>query len=211
MGKGMNAQLVQFKQHFLEKETAIQFQLMSEAAEKDGVSIQLVSAFRSYAKQKEIFEWKYQKLQADGVDQLKAIEQITKYSSIPGTSRHHWGTDVDVIQKNKQNSTIQNVLLTENFEEGGIYNPLHLWMQKHAADFGFHLSYTDDSNRSGYQYEPWHYSYLPVSKRYLQDYVALQMAEELQNETVHGLQDLTINFYENYIQNFVLGVNSILK
>lgn len=211
IGKGNTSKFTKIKEHLLESETALQFTKMQKAAKIDGLHIELVSAFRSFLKQKQIFEYKYQKLKANGLNQLDAIQQITEYSSIPGTSRHHWGTDIDIILKTNQNATFKNVLQTKHFQENGIFFDLHQWMQENAANFGFYLAYTNDIERTGYKYEPWHYSYLPKSKQFLEEYANLDMAKTIHTEEIDGLQDLKIEFYQNYILKYVMGVNSVLK
>jgi LAS superfamily LD-carboxypeptidase LdcB len=211
MGKSKNSHFKKIGNHYLEKQTALHFQKMQKAALNDGIQIQLVSAFRSFSRQKEIFESKFLEFQNSNTNQLEAIQQITKYSSIPGTSRHHWGTDVDVIQFHESNKHNQHVLNPSHFEKGGIFSDLHNWMQEHAASFGFYLTYTKDENRTGYQYEPWHYSYLPKAKPYLEEYLSQDMEQELISEQIEGLQNLDVGFFEKYISDYVLGINSDLK
>jgi len=71
------------------------------------------------------------------------------YSSIPGTSRHHWGTDIDIID--------QSVQLPEEVYSLGKTLPwcwsvsnLKIWMERYGSDFGFELVYTDDTTREGF-------------------------------------------------------------
>ena len=73
---------------------------MKAAAAKDNINIEIVSAYRSFERQKEIFERKYLRFTKQGLSPKDAISKIIEYSTIPGTSRHHWGTDIDIIQTN---------------------------------------------------------------------------------------------------------------
>lgn len=211
LGKGSIRDFEKVEDQFLEKETAIHYLKMQEEARKEGIQIQLISGYRSYARQKKIFEAKYKSLIKTGIPQLEAIQDITTYSSIPGTSRHHWGTDIDVIQHKEELPIVDDVLTTEYYSQEGRYSEMHEWMQLHAEKFGFHLAYTDDSSRSGYAYEPWHYSYVPKSKPYLQAYLASNFASQLHEFKVEGLQDLNEDFFITYIETYVKGVNSELK
>jgi len=197
--------------HFLEKETALQFQLMQNAALQDGIEIEIASAFRSFSRQKKIFESKFEALQKENKTALEAIQQIIRYSSIPGTSRHHWGTEIDIIQKIDKNLYKGDVLSTSHFSKGGAFYDLHLWMQKNAASFGFYLSYTDAKDRTGFLYEPWHYSYLPSSKKYLKAYLQYNMQDLIQTEKVKGFHALDREFFNNYFTKYILGINPILK
>jgi hypothetical protein len=103
------------------------------------------------------------------------------------------------------------VLVPSHFDQDGIFSDFHVWMQKNATSYGFYLSYTKDDDRSGYAYEPWHYSYLPKAKEYLESYLDMNIAKELCKEPTLGLTNLDINFYKKYISDYVLGINSVLK
>ena len=81
---------------------------------------------------------------------------ILRFSSMPGSSRHHWGTDVDM-----------HSLEPGDFEQGEGARTL-AWLRTHARDFGFVEVYTPEANRPGYQPEAWHWSYAPLSVPFLQ-------------------------------------------
>ena len=82
----------------LRKEAHDAFVKMRDAAAKEGIKMQVVSSYRSFYRQASIFEAKYERYtDVDGMEPLPAIDKIIEYSTIPGTSRHHWGTDVDII------------------------------------------------------------------------------------------------------------------
>ena len=121
---------------------------------------------------------------------------ILRYSSMPGSSRHHWGTDVDVYN-----------LDPETFESGEGAQVL-VWLREHAKRFDFVEVYTADSLRSGYQPEAWHWSYLPLAGPYL---------EAINNAVTEG----TLPRFEGFegaeladslriVEDFVNGVNRAL-
>mgnify|MGYP000361024788 CR=1 FL=1 len=88
----------------LEKETYSAFIQMKDAAEKDGIIIKLVSGFRDFYRQQMIWNNKYRKFTNEfSLDGPTAIKEIIRFSTIPGTSRHHWGTEIDIIDKNFEN------------------------------------------------------------------------------------------------------------
>jgi LAS superfamily LD-carboxypeptidase LdcB len=84
----------------MHREAAIAFQKMKLEAAKVNIDIELVSAYRSFQRQKEIYEGKYKRYTSQGLTPIDAINKIIEYSTIPGTSRHHWGTDIDIIDRN---------------------------------------------------------------------------------------------------------------
>ena len=82
----------------LRKDAHEAFVKMKKAAYSDGFDIKMISSFRDYYRQQGIWERKYLRFtDEDGLSPLDAIEKIIEYSTIPGTSRHHWGTDIDII------------------------------------------------------------------------------------------------------------------
>src|SRR5690606_20960405 len=92
----------------LRKEAQIQFDLMRKSAKEKGFTIYSVSSYRSYAHQNSIWERKYKSYRNQGLSHQKTIEKIIEYSTIPGTSRHHWGTDLDIIETTKEFRTIHS-------------------------------------------------------------------------------------------------------
>ena len=110
---------------------------MREAALRDGIEIQVVSAFRSIKYQLGILERKLARGQT--------IEEILRISAAPGYSEHHSGRCLDL-------STPGFVALEEEFEHSSAF----AWLRRNASRFGFVLSYPR-GNRHGIAYEPWHW------------------------------------------------------
>jgi len=190
----------------LRKEAHDAFIEMKKAAYQDGISIEIVSSFRSFDRQMAIFERKYlQYTEDDGMEPLQAIDKIIEYSTIPGTSRHHWGTDVDIIDASKK--TEGDVLVPSKFEEGGPFADLKVWMDEHAQEYGFYLVYTDESKRRGFKYEPWHYSYAPLSVPMLEIFRKKNILQLLIKEDFMGSEFLTTGFIKTYIRDNILDIN----
>ena len=110
---------------------------MHSASAQDGVPMALVSAYRSVARQQEIIEAKL----ARG----DSISSILASVAPPGYSEHHTGRAVDI-------GTSEEDALEEIFET----TPAFAWLQTHAAEYGFVLTYPRN-NRQGFVYEPWHW------------------------------------------------------
>jgi len=113
----------------LRKEAHDAFLAMKKAAYSDGLDIKIVSSYRNYYRQEAIWERKYMRFtEDDGMDPFKAIDKIIEYSTIPGTSRHHWGTDIDIIDGYRK--TDGDVLVPEKFDVGGPFEDLkNGWMK----------------------------------------------------------------------------------
>lgn len=189
----------------LQKEVFEAFEKMRAAAAKEGILIKGVSGYRSFERQKLIWERKYAEYTKAGHSPEKAVEMIIEYSTIPGTSRHHWGTDIDIID-GKANEK-GDVLVAEKFHGDGPFCKLKEWMDANANRFGFYLVYTNDPNRKGFKYEPWHYSYLPVSGPMLEAYRKIDIKKILVSEKVSGSNLFSDEFIKRYIRENVLDIN----
>lgn len=192
----------------MEPKTYQSFLKLKAAAAKENISIEVVSAYRSFQRQKEIFESKYNRFTSQGLTPVEAIKKIIEYSTIPGTSRHHWGTDIDIIDANAPRP--QSVLQPEHFHGTGPFCKLKEFLDKNANNFGFFEVYTDNANRKGFKYEPWHFSYAPVSKPMLEAYQQLDIKEILKEEKVKGNEHFTEAFIEQYKNENILDINPAL-
>ncbi len=190
----------------MHKETSAAFQKMKAAALIENIDIELVSAYRSFQRQKEIFEGKYKRFTTKGISPKQAIEKIIEYSTIPGTSRHHWGTDIDVIDANAKPRP-KSVLQPKHFHGEGPFCKLKDWLNKNANSFGFYEVYTDNPRRKGFKYEPWHFSYAPVSKPMLREYKNLDVQKILQKEKILGSEHFSNAFITQYRKENILDIN----
>ena len=137
---------------------------MREAAQKDGVQLTIISAARNFNHQKRIWEAKWngnrlvngKNLKTDIPEPGKRAVAILKYSSMPGTSRHHWGTDIDI------NS------LSPSYFESGKGKKEYEWLRDNADQFGFCQVYSEKGMDRvyGYEEEKWHWSYVPIASKY---------------------------------------------
>jgi LAS superfamily LD-carboxypeptidase LdcB len=146
-------------------------QLRAEAA-KSGIELTPASTFRDFDRQLSIWNDKYygrrplldaagRPLDAKQLSDQQIVEAILLWSALPGASRHHWGTEIDVIDQAALPAGHQPQMVPQEYRPGGVFEQLGQWIPQHCADFGFFLPY--DVDRGGVQPEPWHLSYAPVS------------------------------------------------
>ncbi|KQC32640.1 D-alanyl-D-alanine carboxypeptidase [Nonlabens sp. YIK11] len=193
----------------LEKETQIALKKMQAAALKDGIKIEVASGYRSFNRQRQIWNGKYSRYQAQGLTPDAIFDNIVEYSTVPGTSRHHWGTDMDLIDGNAKYTG--SVLVTDKFHGDGPFCKLMDWMDQHSTEYGFELVYTMNNNRTGFEYEPWHYSYAPVSKKYLQEYLnQIDFIKFLRSQNIMGMDDISDARLERYYKEHIQGINAEL-
>ncbi len=194
----------------LRKEVYEAFIKMKTAALQENIHIKIESGYRSFQRQKYIWESKYANYTQRGLAPEKAIQKIIEYSTIPGTSRHHWGTDMDIIDANASYKG-DDTLNPENFVEGAPFYKLKKWLDHHADSFGFILVYTNEPGRKGFNYEPWHYSYAPLSIPMLRAYQEqIHLKKILREEAVLGSEHFSDAFIEKYMKEHILGINPVL-
>ena len=153
---------------YLRQETYEAFVRMHDAALQSGIKLIIISATRNFNSQKNIWERKWSgKTLGDGKnldetvnDPVERARIILRFSSMPGTSRHHWGTDIDL-----------NALDNKYFSTGE-GKETYYWLTKHASEYGFCQTYTPKGSTrpTGYEEEKWHWSYLPLARLFLDQY-----------------------------------------
>jgi D-alanyl-D-alanine carboxypeptidase len=127
------------REHLLVPNAAAAWKAVRQAAESDEVTLLVISGFRGFDRQLELISAK--------VARGESIDEILRVMAPPGCSEHHTGRAVDV-------GTPGCEPLSENFELTDAYR----WLDRHARDFGFTMSYPRD-NPWGFTYEPWHWCY----------------------------------------------------
>lgn len=206
MGKGKPAL---YGDDFKLREAArLDFNLMKKAAKEQGFNVHVISSYRSYNHQNGIWERKYKSYRSQGLSHQKTIDKIIEYSTIPGTSRHHWGTDLDIIDTSK--GWPKNPLSETHFNKGGRMHNFKLWLDENSEKYGFYLVYTDTPGRKGFKYEPWHFSYRPISYDMLKEYRELDLKKILQSNKLMGSEHFTEEFIERYTRENILDINPAL-
>lgn len=183
---------------YLRKDAYEAFKAMYEHAKRDGIQLQIRSATRNFYAQKGIWEakWTGQRLIESGEnlaqstpDPKERATKILRYSSMPGSSRHHWGTDVDL--NNFENSW---------FAEGeGL--KMYKWLVANAPSYGFCQPYTA-GRPYGYWEERWHWSYTPVSA-----HITSFAKSNLKNEMIDGFLGSETAPMIDIVKHYVLGIN----
>ena len=186
---------------YLHKESLKAFIGMWEKAKAEGFNFTIKSATRNFNYQKSIWDrkWTGETLLEGSINAKETYKSnyqraiaIMRFSSMPGTSRHHWGTDIDL-----------NAFTNEYFESGqGLaeYN----WLLKNAESFGFVQVYTDKAStgRTGYEEEKWHWSYKPISS------LCQDVAEKhILNSDISGFDGADAAEQIDVKQNYIFGID----
>lgn len=189
---------------YLRRDAYEAFQKMHAAAAADGVTLRIISAARNFNRQKEIWEakWNGSRL-VDGKnlaetmpDPAQRALKILEYSSMPGSSRHHWGTDIDLNA------------LTDGYFRQGEGLKIFEWLTAHAHEYGFCRPYSakGPERPNGYFEEKWHWSYQPVSGQ-LTELARTQLKDSM----IRGFAGAETAGSIGVVQKYVLGVSKECK
>ena len=211
---GLDGQsLIAVGEFLLEQYTATAFSQIQQAAELDGFNLQICSAYRPFEKQMAIWNAK-----ADGkrplldkasnpiefnqLNEQQLIDTILLWSALPGASRHHWGTDMDVFDANKIDKKSLQLITAEYIDKGPCAD-LHLWLKQHAQTFGFYFPY--QPQLSGVSPEPWHLSYFPLADQYLAQFSITELAKILSNAEI-SLKSSLLERLTDLVEHYVFFV-----
>lgn len=178
-------------EYYLRKPVAEAFLKMQSSAAADGVTLRILSATRTFSDQRQIWERKW-KLSRETDPEQRALKIMT-YSSMPGTSRHHWGTDLDL-----------NSLSPRWFVDTAEGRRVYEWLTRRAAEFGFCQPYSAKGalRTTGYAEEKWHWSYQPWASAFLRQYLEKVSATELT-----GFSGAAVAGRVRSVEDYVGGVN----
>lgn len=163
----VDAEMAPFLAQFAAKVSALGFELRIE------------SAYRSFEKQLSIWNRKASGalplLSADGVpmerpqDEEELMYAILTWSALPGASRHHLGTDIDVVDGGACPADYEVQLTPE--ECSGMFADFHAYLTKcFESDDAFGFNRVFVPGRGKIRPEGWHIAHLPTSRKRLEHF-----------------------------------------
>lgn len=199
--------------HWGQADMLVAFKQMQQAARKEGLNLTICSSFRSFQRQRRIWNNKCsgkvpvlnaasERLNITQLSERELVTAIMRWSALPGASRHHWGTDIDVYDPDLLPANYQLQLIPSEYQTGGPLYPLTHWLNKHMAKFGFYRPY--DCDRGGVAEEPWHLSYWPVAARYQQAFTIDVLDQSLsKTQLAHKglIRKILPSLWQQYVNN----------
>jgi LAS superfamily LD-carboxypeptidase LdcB len=196
------------------------FLQLQDAARDAGFELQILSGFRSFEQQLSIWNRKangeLSVLDSDAVpldigtlDEKELAFAILRWSALPGASRHHWGTDLDVYDAAAKPEDYEIELIPEEVNTGGMFGPLHDWLDERigAGDaFGFFRPY--DRDRGGVAPERWHMSYAPVAGGYVRQLTTDVLGDTIAQAKMR-LQETVLQYIDEIYERFVININGL--
>lgn len=199
--------------------------LFFEKAKNDNLELGVISGYRSFQRQKEIWNQKAKggrplrddqgrELELEKLTDEEKLSAILRWSALPGLSRHHWGTDLDIIDYaglqmwQKKNSIKYHVQLTpEEFSSRGPFHRFSHWQNR--ENFKFFLPYKLDLG--GVAPEPWHFSHKEESSLYF-DFALhnKSVLKKLLTSEIYRdleLKDLIQENFDKIFETYFLNIN----
>ena len=200
--------------HFLQAEAAKAFQGLQQSAVKNGFNLQPASSFRDFARQQLIWNGKFngeRKVHDDAgnaldlsrLDDWQKSQAILRWSALPGASRHHWGTEIDIFDPDllPQGQSLQ--LEPWEYEKGGYFFELSEFLIENLPHFDFNLPFMQMPTEKKIGREPWHISYMPLAEKAKQLFSAEVLLQAWEKEEIGGKATLQQHFPQIFEQYFV--------
>ncbi len=192
------------------------FHRLQDEARIAGFKAEIYSGYRGFEKQLSIWNRKAtgqltvldsdaSPLDIDRLSEEELLFAILRWSALPGASRHHWGTDIDVIDAAARPAGYVVELVPEEVDSGGMFGPFHDWLDTRIAAssaFGFFRPY--DQDRNGVAPERWHLSYAPVTRLY-EKQLTLDLLRETILEAEIELKGVLLQNLDEIYSRFVMN------
>ncbi len=201
---------------FVHRDVVDPFDRLRTDAATMGFDLRIFSGFRGFQRQLSIWNRKARgelavldsnarPLVRDTLTDQQWVYAILRWSALPGASRHHWGTDLDVIDEAARPNGYEVDLLPEEVNSGGMFGPLHDWLDERMAvgeSHGFFRPY--DRDRGGVAPERWHLSHAPTAaplERQLSCATLRSVLEAADMALKHVVLEHLDDIYERFVVN----------
>ena len=183
--------------HFLVPEAQTAFLALQQAAAKAGFNLQPASSFRDFSRQQLIWNNKFlgkRKVHNDAgktldlmaLNDWQKCEAILRFSALPGASRHHWGTEIDIFDPNLLPTGQALQLEPWEYQKEGYFFELSQWLKYNAQQFDFTFPFLNFTTEYKIGQEPWHLSFLPQAQKANQAFNQETLLQAWEGENIAG-------------------------
>lgn len=209
--------LVNLDGFLIHEQAQTSFLRLQELAKHEiNAELQIISSFRSFEHQARIWNEKAsgkrpvkddsgKVLSLDELLPIERLRAIMRFSALPGNSRHHWGTDLDIFDAREQERKSVKLEAWE-CEKGGPFYRLHQWLDEKIAaknSFGFYRPY--DRDLGGVSIEKWHLSYVPTAEEYFNSY-GLELFKQNISQSEIAMKPLILEHLETIFEQYFLNI-----
>ena len=133
---------------------------------------------------------------------------ILTYSALPGTSRHHWGTDIDFYSPTLLAPNEKLQLEPWEYQQGGPFYKLTSWLNENSAQYGFYFPY--NKYRGGIAYEPWHLSFFPLAGEF-EYQLDIKAIKKCINDSDILAKETILNHLDEIYTDFIVNIENIAQ
>ncbi len=203
--------------HRLHPQVVAAFERLQVSAATAGFELRAVSCYRSFERQLAIWNAKAKGeravldiagkvLDRNRCNDWEWVQAILRWSALPGASRHHWGSDLDVYDAAAVTADYRVQLISDEVGPGGVFCALHDWLdtqiEGHSAE-GFFRPYAFDGG--GVAPERWHLSHAPVARSCERLLTADALFALLEQQPNFELWPVVAEHWQEIYQRFVLA------
>ncbi|WP_300582106.1 M15 family metallopeptidase [uncultured Pseudoalteromonas sp.] len=210
-----SSHLVELQNHRLHRDIVNDFLALQQRAKEAGIDLTIASSFRDFHRQSAIWNAKFQGLrpvytleqQTVDLASLSDTEKchaIMLYSALPGASRHHFGTDLDIYDTRPIDDDYQLQLTPDEYSPTGPFAKLTAWLDDNLEKYGFYRPYQE--YKGGVAPEPWHISHIGVSAKMMQYLSVATLQQSIEQSELSGKQAILAELNTLY-ERYVLNVN----
>lgn len=196
-------------------EVAQAFLAMRAAAGRDGIDMVPIASWRpfeaqarnwnrKFAGQATLYDCQGRPRDHGALAPPEIVRAILCWTGLPGATRRHWGTDIDVFDRAAQPPGYRTKLLPDETAPDGVYARLHGWLDANAAAFGFFRPYR--THRRGMCPEPWHLSHAPSAEAALAALDVDMVARAVRASDLLG-RDLVLDMLPEIFRDHVQDVD----
>ncbi len=210
--KGHLTPLCNIPSRWLHTQVHTPFFALKAAAKQAGFDLMIASSFRDFERQKQIWNNKFsgaapildaqsQPIEISTLSDIEKVDAIMRWSALPGASRHHWGTDLDVYAGNMIPDGVSLQLEPWEYQTGH-QAEFSSWLTEQIDHLGFFLPY--HHYQQGVAQEPWHISYFALSDVFIKQLSLEQLKSTILSSNIEGkatvLSELE-RLYNQYVTN----------
>lgn len=205
--------LTNLQGHRLHSAIISDFLALQHAAKTAGLELTIASSFRDFNRQsiiwnnklaglRPVYNKQQQRVDLTTLSDIDKCIAIMRYSALPGASRHHLGTDLDVFDQAAVSEDYQLQLTPDEYQSGGPFAPLTQWLDANLTKFGFYRPYQLDLG--GVAPEPWHISHIQQSQELVAQLSEQALFNCIQNSDLLAKQAILDNLpaiYTRFVTN----------
>lgn len=197
----------------LQPEVITELLQLKSGAQAAGFDLRVASSYRSFERQlliwnnkatglRPVLDDRGLPLDITRLNERDLVYTILRWSALPGASRHHWGTDLDVYDASRMPPGYQVQLTQAETTGDGFFAEFHHWLDTELAAQRYRFYRPYEKDKGGIAPEPWHLSYAPIAKKYARALTVDVLRHQLERTDIF-LKTAILDNLEDIYQRFV--------